>query len=153
MPYAEILITTIAIFMTIIIGLLVALLRKGAETDVRITMTTELDRAIERIDMAIRHHTDVAAVVEMVRQLDANPDSLELIKSYPETVRAAALLHYTNILGSSLQAAQNRLSAAYNSSSVYKRDFINVAQREVDALRSKLDAAIQASGQNGLRSV
>lgn len=149
MPIMELLLATVTVSMAIIIGLLVALLRKSTGTDVRIMMTTEFDQAIERLDAAIKHHTDVAAVVEMVRQLDANPDALELIKSYPETVRAAAWLHYINALGSDLQDAQKRLSVyhrMYSMTSLTVQD----AQRKVDALRNKLHAAIKASGQTNV---
>ena len=162
--------TTLAIYATpvllVIVAMLIGLLLRKQGTahlkatiDVSPQMAAELEAVIHRIGAAAAHHADVSAVVELVRQLDANPDALELIKSYPETVRAAAWLHYVNSLGASLQVAQNCLRKAHDGS--YDRSYLyghNAAvddwQKRVDALRVKLDAAIAASGQGlGLRAV
>lgn len=128
--------------------ILIVLARRRAPLEPNIG--SELGAAIERLGAAARHHADVSAVVEMVRQLDADPDALELIKSYPETIRAAAWLHYINSLGATLQSLQD------NEARVRREGYMTMAdncQSQVAAVREQLDAAIAASGQSGLRSV
>ncbi len=135
--------------------------RQGRRVDLTFDpqLTAELKKVIDEIGQAARHHADVSAVVELVRQLDADPDALELIKSYPETVRAAAWLHYINQLGVALQAAQVKLQKAHDGEldalySYSHREAVTDQQQRVDNLRTKLDAAITASScQPGLRSI
>lgn len=110
-----------------------------------------IDEAAERLAAAVKHHVDVSAVVEMVRQLDADPNALELIKTYPETVRVAAWLHYIDTLGASLQTAQTRLGRAYAEGSMAY--VIESYKQQVDDIRAELDAVLKASGQSGLRAV
>ncbi len=114
-----------------------------------------LNDAIEGFGKAAQHHIDVSAVVKLVQQLDADPNALELIKSYPETVRAAAWLHYINTLGADLRRAQQRLSESHAGKGYVEPvpQYIDRDQARVDALRTKLDKAVEASGQTGLRPV
>lgn len=121
-------------------------------------LTLEVDAAINRLKAGIEHTVHVSAVLKLIEQIDQNPDSLELIKSYPETVRAAAWVHHINLLGGDLQSAQQRLSHAHRGTGPFahysnRQDFIKYEQQQVDAIRTKLDAAIKASGQSGLRVV
>lgn len=140
-------------FVGIIVGIMLVVakrLRVMRQPPVVIDLTPQ----IQQLQAAVEHHADVSAVVAMVRQLDAlDENALTLIKSYPETVRAAAWLHYINTLGADLQHAQQQLSAAHQ---MYRRaDSINVeaAQAHVDSIRDKLDRAVELSGQTGLRVV
>lgn len=135
--------------LALIFAALVALIRKDTTPTLDLTLSAQFDEAIERLGRAVQHHADVSAVVEMVRQLDADPDALELLKSYPETVRAAAWLHYINTLGADLQHAQKSLSNAHTGRTQYynQQGGIDARQKDVDAIRAKLDAAIKASGQ------
>lgn len=153
MSVIEILLIGVLWVLLLIFGALVVLIRKQANPTLDLSLSTQVSEAIQEIDRAISHHVDVSAVAEMVRQLDADPDVLELIKSYPETVRAAAWLHYINTLGADLQHAQKGLSKAHALYSNPQSPSTIQAQANVDAIRAKLDAAIKASGQSGLRPV
>lgn len=122
--------------------------------------SVSLASALEQIKEASAHAASVSAVLSLMDQLEDNPDALELIKSYPETVRAAAWLHYINILGADLQAAQVQLSHAHRGTGPYQhysptslQQFRMDCQDQVNIIRGKLDAAIKASGQTGLRPV
>ncbi len=107
---------------------------------------------LREIELATRHYVDVSAVVEMVQQLEElDENALERLKSYPESVRAAAWLHYINQLGSALQHAQADLNQSYVVSSLATLQTQRKAK--VDELRSLLDKAILQSGQTGLRVV
>jgi hypothetical protein len=157
MSATEILLIGVFCVLLLILGALVVLIRKQSNPKFDLALKAQVDEAIRQIDRATSHYTDVSAVVEMVRQLDADPDVLELIKSYPETVRTAAWLHYINALGADLQAAQKSLSRAHQRMDTSllgnQESFIASRQHEVDVIRAKLDAAIAASGQSGLRPV
>lgn len=122
----------------------------------------QLNDEVARLQRAAEHHADVSAVVAMMRQLDElDEDAVELLERYPESVRAAAWLHYINRLGADLQAAQQRLSNAHQGTgpfaNYYSGDLPGLqkkCQQHVDDLRAKLDKAIELSGQTGgLRSV
>lgn len=135
---------------------LVALLRKQWTNQVDVQLSAGIDEAITRLGQATQHYVDVNAVVAMVRQLDEHPDALELIKSYPESVRAAAWLHCINTLGSSLQEAQSQLAQKNKMRGQFGGTWegdVKRAQRYVDDIRAKLDAAVSASGHSGIRSV
>lgn len=124
-------------------------------------LSLDLSNQLQQLKEAAEHYADVSAVVTMMRQLDElDEDALELIKSYPETVRAAALLHYINILGSDLQVAQQSLSNAHTGKDAWYHSGYNSPaamlegrQKHVDTIRAKLDAAVKLSGQSGLRAV
>lgn len=120
-----------------------------------VSLRDELDAIVDRLGRAIQHHADVSAVIGLIRQLDADPEALELIKSYPETVRAAAWLHYINTLGAALHHAQKKLSYQYQADDGNDRyNLVSSRQKQVDDIRAKLDAAaIAASGRGGLRAV
>ncbi len=137
---------------TYIAVMLHALLRKRS-TSVDPTLVAQLDAATERLGAAVRHHVDVNAVVEMIRQMDAmDTDALELLKQYPATVQAAAWTHYIDTLGESLVVAQNNLRNNHDWYGANDRMTMS-SQQTVDAIRAKLDAAVKASGQTGLRAV
>lgn len=132
----------------ILVLILMQLIRNRKSTQIQLSV--DLTNLIQRLEAATRHHADVSAVVTMIQQLDElDEDVLELIRSYPETVRAAAWLHYVNVLGSDLQAAQLALSKAHRNHSDPNGLTIKSAQAKVDAIRVKLDKAIAASGQCG----
>lgn len=101
---------------------------------------------LSEINDSIKHHAEISAVLGLIKQLDADPDAMELINSYPQTVRAAAMLHYVNTLGSALQHAQDdlaRIHKHYGSTA----QVTTSAQQDVDSIRHKLDAAVAASKQ------
>ena len=127
-------------------------------------LSMDLSDQIQQLKEATEHFVDVSAVVIMMRQLDElDEDALELIKSYPETVRAAALLHYVNVSGADLQAAQKSLSRAHQGQDQWysyggvgvssQSHLIQARQQHVDTIRAKLDHAIELSGHTGLRAV
>jgi hypothetical protein len=155
-------IVVIALLAVIAAILLIIALKPVRQNQVR-PLTVDavaLGEAVDRIKVEAHHAADVSAVLKLMEQLDGQPDALELIKSYPKTVQAAAWLHYINTLGASLQAAQVRLQQAhdgtYNASDyghVTRPSVIDTEQKRVDTIRAKLDAAIVASGQFGLHSV
>ena len=128
--------------------------QRKADPQLDVRLRDELDAIVDRLGRAVQHHVEVSAVVELVRQLDADPKALELIKSYPETVRAAAWLHYINTLGEALQHSQKRLSDQYrNDDGKDRYSYVSSAHKQVNAIRAELDAAIAASGGGGLRAV
>ncbi|MGB2787531.1 MAG: hypothetical protein WBB94_04070 [Candidatus Saccharimonadaceae bacterium] len=128
--------------------------QRKADPQLDVRLRDELDAIVDRLGRAVQHHVEVSAVVELVRQLDADPKALELIKSYPETVRAAAWLHYINTLGEALQHAQTMLASAYCQDDGNDRfGFVRSRRERVNAIRAELDAAIAASGGGGLRTV
>jgi hypothetical protein len=133
------------------------LLRKQRTALPVIIDTTNLDDMLLRAKNAVVHVTYVSEVVALVRNLEANPDAQELLKSYPETVRAAAWLHYINILGGDLHTADNALSLAHgldaNTWGSTKNYRVETAQKHVDSLRAKLDTAVKLAGQPSLRRV
>lgn len=156
MSVTELLLIGVLCVLLLIFGALLALIRKQVNFKFDLGLSTQVEEALQQVYLAISHHADVSAVVEMVRQIEADPDVLELIKSYPETVRAAAWLHYINTLGADLQQAQKHLSDAHQGKVNYgidKAGVIELAQQHVDTVRAKLHAAIKASGQSGLRPV
>lgn len=138
--------------MLMLLVAIVALLWRRDDTYlVELNVRPEIEASIQRLATAARHYGDVSAVVEMVRQLDADPDAAALIQSYPQTVRAAAWLHYINVLGATLHSLQEQEAMAR------QRGFVGSAdeyRQQVVNVREQLDAAIAASGQSGgLRSV
>jgi len=147
----------VVILLLLILVVAVVALHRMRSQSVNLAMDTgAIDDAIERLQHSVAHVVDVSAVVELIAQLDANPDAIELLKDYPEKVRAAAWLHYINKLGSDLQHAQNILSSAHRGEINYgyeRSKHISNAQRHVDEVRAKLDAAITASGQPRLHKV
>ncbi len=147
-----VLLVLLANIILILVLILMQLIRNRKSTQVQLSIN--LTNQIQRLEAAAQHHADVSAVVTMIQQLDElDEDVLELIKSYPETVRAAAWLHYVNVLGSDLQAAQLALSKVHRDHSDPNGPTIKAAQTKVDAIRVKLDKAIAASGQSGLHIV
>lgn len=155
-----VLISLLALITVTLIALLVVLIRNKSKPAVITVDTTQFDAELERIMSATAHAADVSAVLKLMEQLDDNEDALELIKSYPETVRAAAWLHYINTLGADLQAAQKDLSDAHQGKGRFQyhhgymlADLRKGTQEHVDMIRAKLDKAVAASGQSGLRLV
>jgi hypothetical protein len=133
------------------------LLRKQRTALPVIIDTTNYDDLLLRAKNAVAHVTIVSEVYALVENLDGNPDALELLKKYPETVRAAAWLHYINILGDDLHAADDALSLAHRLDANYlgtsKGYRIETAQNHVNSLRIELDEAVKRSGQPSLRLV
>lgn len=108
------------------------------------------ERALQVLGETTGHYADVSAVLAMVRQIDEmDEDAVRLLESYPDSVRAAAWLHYINNLGAALQAEQDNLRRNFQ---VYGNG-MGVEER-IRELRSKLDDAIAQSRQTGsLRTI
>ena len=142
--------------MLVVIAVIGALVLRYVITNprtVRSILTADFSAELKKLTDGVSHSVDVSAVVEMVRQLDTDPDALEKIESYPETVRAAAWLHYIDQLGDDLRKAQMHLSKSHSSYRSCEAPVVKSAQEHVNALRAKLDTAVAASGQSGLRAV
>lgn len=140
------------------------LLWKNLERHPQVRLSFELQEQINLLRRAAEHYTNVSAVVAMLQQLDElDEDAVVLLSRYPQSVRAAAWLHYINCLGSDLQLAQQQLSDAHQGVGRYSRangfysslpDAREDCQTQVNDLRAKLDEAIKLSGQSGgLRSI
>ena len=142
-----IMIALLALILVAFVIIIVVLWRRGPR--VMTVETSSLEQALARIKDESTHAVHVSAVLGLMEQLENNPDALQLIKSYPETVVAASWLHYINILGADLQKAQEHLSRTHRSGG--GEYYIKPAQQHVDNLRAKLDAAVKASGQSGPR--
>lgn len=138
-------------FLVVITLIVIATLLSKSRTTYMPSFTVDLENHINRLKCAAEHYVDVSAVVTMMSQLDKmDKDALALLVSYPEAVRAAALLHYVNCLGADLQAAQRHLSNAHQEKGKYSSGagfFGNIAnarhecQSHVDDIRAKLDVA------------
>ena len=139
----------------ILLGVIAWLLWRYRNAKMQVLLPVELSRQIDELKAAAQHYADVSAVVEMMRQLDElDEDAVALLKSYPETVRATAWLHYTNVLGADLQHAQKQLSMAHQTYQRADSHSVKAAQAHVDSVRAKLDHAIKLSGQpTGPRAV
>jgi YesN/AraC family two-component response regulator len=149
----------VLLLLAILVVLIIAAARnRSRPTDGRISPIDkeELEQILSRIIQALEHHADVSAVVALIKGLDADPDALEKIKEFPEKVRATSWLHYINLLGVDLKAAQEHLSREHRStygSSSFKASMVSSAQTEVNSIRAKLDAAIEASGMSRVHAV
>lgn len=146
----DFLLAAVLIVLIAIAVLLALLLRKQQNITCTLGIQPSIDEVINRLDRAVSHYADVNAVVAMIEQLDEHPGAIEQLQEYPEAVRTAAWLHYINILGSDLQAAQRRLSNAHQGKLHYTLDqqyAIRSAQADVESIRAKLDTAIADSGQ------
>ncbi|HEX7484450.1 MAG TPA: hypothetical protein VF281_04865 [Candidatus Saccharimonadales bacterium] len=154
MPIAELMFIIAVVLLAIIVVLLTRLLRKPmGPRNVEFLLNTNVEEVLERVGKGVKHHADVSAVLALMDQIEEHPDAIKRLQEYPEMVRAAAWLHYINCLGADLQSAQNRLSAAHRATTdhhfteTYKQNAITTAQKHVNDVRAKLDAAIAASGQ------
>lgn len=155
-----VLVTAGLLLIVVLLVVIALILWKGRTTHLRAQLSIGLGDQITELQRAAEHHADVSAVVSMVRQLDEmDEDAVALLGSYPESVRAAAWLHYINRLGSDLQAAQQRLSDAHQHEGAYAHFYGDITtarqscQQHVDDVRAKLDKAIELSGHIRLQAV
>ena len=147
-------VVAITILLAVIaIALVVLVLRRTAIQPAARIDTLSLMDAVKKIRDEAQHYADVSAVVELVRQLDADPDALELIKTYPATVQAAARLHYINSLGADAKVAHDYLSNMHHSYSSHEAGPTVTAQKKVDAIHAKIEVAVKASGQGRIRAI
>lgn len=156
-------IVLVAIVVVIVLLAVIATSIKKQQIIAYVEPSSAAEAQITQLKEAANHYTDVSAVVAILNQLgQMDNDALERLKSYPETARAAALLHYVSILESDLEAAQESLSRAhtgkdrsYSYSHINSQsELINERQQHVNNLRDKLDEAVKLSGlQSGLRAV
>lgn len=150
MSWTNLLLGLILIALTMIGWAISDMRRRGLKAELNYLIDPAVAETIEQISKAAAHHVDVAVVAEMVRQLDNNPQAVQYLKSYPAAMQRAALAHYANQLGMALQAAQKQLRRAHDGelNHVYtggRKTAIEVAQRNVDEIRAKLDAVVAAS--------
>lgn len=152
-PLFALSIVLLIVIAALLIGVLVVLVKRHKPTTV-VLDSTGFTAELDRIMKSTAHAAEISAVLGLTKDLEDNPDALALIQDYPETVRAAAWLHYINRLGSDLQAAQTVLSHAHQQTGPYEpgRFYGDLAsaqkarQQHVDIVRAKLDAVIKASG-------
>jgi|GEM_PF-6403519 len=154
MPIAELMFIIVVALLVIIVVLLTMLLRKPiGPRNVEFLINTNIKEVLEKVGGDVRHVADVSAILSLMDQIEEQPDVIERLQEYPETVRAAVWIHYINCLGNDLRQAQLVLSEAHQAQTNYvftdahKQNAINNAQNHVKDLRAKLDAAIAASGQ------
>lgn len=141
----------IGIVLTLILFALIAIANKlQAGQPTTVIIRPEIADVINEIREVADHEAVVSAVVKLVRQLDTDPDALQLVNSFPKTVQAAALMHYANELGSALHTLQAK------EAEMLKAQRPNAAadvQRLIAKVRQQLDAVVAASGQTWPRSV
>lgn len=150
----------LVVIVALLIGLLIMLAKRRNPTPV-VLDTSGFTAELDRIMTSTAHAADVSAVLGLMEGLEEHPDALALIQDYPKTVQAAAWMHYINRLGSDLQAAQTMLSHAHQQTGPYapNKYFGNITsaqkaqQQLVDMIRTKLDAAVVASGGSHMRPV
>lgn len=86
------------------------------------------------------------AVTKLARQLSADPEPMKQAKMHAESIRAAAWLHYIELLGKDLRKAQEVLSNTqrWHMANSYEFSFyVGPEQHAVDTIRAKLDAAVK----------
>ena len=149
-----ILLFVIIVLLLVAVTLLANLARRPRTVTYELGVDPTFRQQVAEIGKGVRHYADVSAVLGLLEQIEERPDIVERLREYPETVRAAAWLHYIDRLGHDLQQAQQVLSSEHQTdpSRYYNREAgkktrINNAQEHVNSLRVKLDAAIAASGQ------
>lgn len=134
-------------FVLVVIVLLVAYgtvaLRRSISYRVTYTVDLKLEETIKGLAEATAHRVQVAAVVEMVRQLDNDPSAVQHLKSYPIAVQRAALAHYADQLGQALRIAQHDLAEGYKLK--YPSSTIKHRQERIDEIRAKLNALVAAA--------
>ena len=97
-PLFALSIVLLIVIAALLIGVLVVLVKRRKPTTV-VLDTTGFTAELDRIMKSTAHAAEVSAVLGLMKDLENNPDALALIQDYPETVRAAAWLHYINRLG------------------------------------------------------
>jgi hypothetical protein len=150
MQYSSLVIIALLVATVILMFVLVVKRPVQATAQPLTVDTMSLNEAVKQIRQEVHHAASVSAALKLIEQLDEHPDALELIKQYPRSVQAAAMMQSTSTLGSSLQTAQTRLQAAHDYkatgySHAYKLQLIAEAQQIVDMVSAKLDAAVAAS--------
>jgi hypothetical protein len=156
MPIAELMFIIAVVLLVIIVVLLIKLLRKPmGPRNIEFLLNTNIKEVLEQVGSDVKHVADVSAVLSLMDQIEGQPDVIERLQEYPETVRAAAWIHYINCLGNDLRQAQLVLSHLhqkpytdwYTGDHRAKDQEVELAQSHVNGIRAKLDAAIAASGQ------
>lgn len=146
MSLTNVLLGLILLFLVCALWFLANLLRRGIPATVTYVIDPGVRQAVEEIAKVTQHHVDVAAVVEMVRQLDDDPSMIEQLKNYPLAVQRALLVHLADQLGQALREAQVDLRKAHTGSYDYHagghRGAVNKRQAEVDEIRGKLDRLV-----------
>ena len=146
MSMTNVLLGLILLFLVCALWFLANLLRRGIPATVTYVIDPGVQKAVEEIAKATAHHVDVAAIAEMVRQLDDDPSMIEQLKNYPLAVQRAALAHYAEKLGQSLKRAQDELDRAYAGRYDHyiggHQGAVDKHQAEVDGIRGKLDSLV-----------
>jgi hypothetical protein len=149
------LLLVIVVLLAIAVFLLIAIMRRPATVTYELSLDPTFREQVEALGQSAQRHFDINAVVELISQIEQQPDDIvERLRNYPATVQAAAWLHYTDRLGADLQQAQQKLSDAHQldgnrigGGEATKQNWIQREQQHVNNLRAKLDAAVKASGQ------
>ena len=146
MSMTNVLLGLILLFLICALWFLAGILRRGIPTTVTYVIDPGVRQAIEEIAKATAHHVDVAAIAEMVRQLDDDPSMIEQVKNYPLAVQRALLVHYADQLGQALGEAQAKLTEAYAGQYDWNygrhKTAVDAHQAEVDEIRGKLDRLV-----------
>lgn len=128
MSMTNVLLGLILLFLVCALWFLANLLRRGIPATVTYVIDPGVRQAIEEIAKATAHHVDVAAIAEMVRQLDDDPSMIERLKTYPLAVQRAGLAHYAGRYD------------PYHSGG--HQGAVDARQAEVDGIRGKLDSLV-----------
>lgn len=146
MYLTNVLLGLILLFLVCALWFLANLLRRGIPATVTYVIDPGVQKAVEEIAKATAHHVDVAAIAEMVRQLDDDPSMIERLKTYPLAVQRALLVHLADQLGQALREAQVNLRKAHTGSYDYhaggRKAAVARRQAEVDGIRGKLDSLV-----------
>jgi len=69
-----------------------------------------IDEAVTRFDGAIRHHTEVNAVIALTEAVGRHPELIDNLQAYSHDVVAAALINRLNSLGNDYAETLSNLS-------------------------------------------
>lgn len=146
MSMTNVLLGLILLFLICALWFLAGILRRGIPATVTYTIDPGVKKAVEEIAQATAQHVDVAAIAEMVRQLDDDPSMIEQLKTYPLAVQRALLAHLADQLGQALREAQVDLRKAHTGSYDYhaggRKAAVTRRQAEVNDIRAKLDGLV-----------
>ena len=117
--------------------LVVVLIFKKSPT---LNLQKQFDALMDTLREESFKHVQLESLMALIERIESlGSDELEMLRTYPKSVRAAALLHAASTLSKDLKYAQDVLSRAlrYGDNRAVER-----AQARVDLTQAKLNAVV-----------